>query len=122
MLGLTPFLLFDGECAEAMRFYQSCFGGDFTLTRLSETPMKAQFLPHNTPKLHMLFCEAVPLSSQQRIGVTPPVDHCEETLRQSTSPAMDIVNSCRYLTDCGTGRTPSSSSNCAKCHSEFMEN
>ena len=43
MLGLTPFLLFDGRCAEAMQFYQSCFGGEVTLTRLSETPMKAQF-------------------------------------------------------------------------------
>lgn len=40
---LTPFLLFDGNCAEAMEFYQSCFGGDLMLTRLGEAPMKAQF-------------------------------------------------------------------------------
>lgn len=45
MLALTPFLLFDGNCAEAMRFYHSCFGGDLTLIPLSETPMKAQFPP-----------------------------------------------------------------------------
>jgi len=43
MLRLTPFLLFEGNCAEAMQFYQSCFGGDLTLTRLGDTPMKAQF-------------------------------------------------------------------------------
>lgn len=43
MLNLTPFLLFDGKCAEAMQFYRSCFGGDLTLIRLSETPMAAQF-------------------------------------------------------------------------------
>lgn len=43
MLGLSPFLLFDGNCAEAMQFYQSCFGGDLILTSLGETPMKAQF-------------------------------------------------------------------------------
>lgn len=43
MLRLTPFLLFDGNCAEAMEFYQTCFGGTLTLTRLGDTPMKAQF-------------------------------------------------------------------------------
>jgi PhnB protein len=43
MLHLTPFLLFDGNCADAMLFYQSCFGGDLTMTPLGETPMKAHF-------------------------------------------------------------------------------
>lgn len=43
MLGLTPFLLFNDKCAEAMEFYQACFGGSLTLTRLGDTPMKAQF-------------------------------------------------------------------------------
>ena len=39
-LTLTPFLLFDGNCAEAMTFYQSCLKGDLTLTRVGDTPMK----------------------------------------------------------------------------------
>ena len=43
MLRLTPFLLFDGKCAEAMEFYHACFGGYLSLTPLSETPMKAQY-------------------------------------------------------------------------------
>jgi len=43
MLRLTPFLLFDGNCAEAMEFYSACFGGDLILTRLADTPMKSQF-------------------------------------------------------------------------------
>ena len=43
MLRVTPFLLFDGHCAEAMSFYQSCFGGELTLTRLGDTPMKAAY-------------------------------------------------------------------------------
>lgn len=41
MINLTPFLLFDGNCAEAMRFYQSCVGGELSLVRIGETPMKA---------------------------------------------------------------------------------
>jgi PhnB protein len=43
MLHTTPFLLFDGNCAEAMSFYQNCLGGQLTLTKLSDTPMKEQF-------------------------------------------------------------------------------
>jgi PhnB protein len=49
MINLTPFLLFDGNCAEAMTFYQSCLGGELTLTKVGDTPMKAQYPPekHN---------------------------------------------------------------------------
>lgn len=43
MLRSMPFLLFDGNCAEAMTFYHQCLGGDLTLTKLADTPMKAQF-------------------------------------------------------------------------------
>src|SRR5437763_8764230 len=43
MLQTTPFLLFDGNCAEAMTFYHQCLGGELTLTKLGDTPMKAQF-------------------------------------------------------------------------------
>ena len=41
-MNLTPFLLFDGNCAEAMTFYQACFGGDLTIVRLGDTPMGTQ--------------------------------------------------------------------------------
>jgi PhnB protein len=30
MLHTTPFLLFDGNCAEAMTFYHKCLGGELT--------------------------------------------------------------------------------------------
>ncbi len=43
MLQCTPFLLFDGNCAEAMTFYQSCLGGSLRLTKLADTPMKDHF-------------------------------------------------------------------------------
>ena len=45
MLRCTPFLLFDGNCAEAMSFYHGCLGGSLVLTKLGDTPMKAQFPP-----------------------------------------------------------------------------
>jgi PhnB protein len=40
MLQATPFLLFDGNCAEAMTFYHDCIGGELTLTKLGDTPMR----------------------------------------------------------------------------------
>src|SRR5690348_13433258 len=40
MAKATPFLLFDGNCKEAMSFYHDCLGGDLTLTKLGDTPMK----------------------------------------------------------------------------------
>ncbi len=43
MLRCMPFLLFDGNCAEAMTFYHKCLGGELTLTELGDTPMKDQF-------------------------------------------------------------------------------
>ena len=43
MLRATPFLLFDGNCAEAMTFYHKCLGGELTLTKLGDTPMKDMF-------------------------------------------------------------------------------
>lgn len=45
MLHCIPFLLFDGNCAEAMTFYHECLGGTLILTKLGDTPMKAQFPP-----------------------------------------------------------------------------
>lgn len=42
MLNLTPFSLFDGNCAEAMAFYKDCLGGELLLTKVKDTPMKDQ--------------------------------------------------------------------------------
>lgn len=36
-MNLSPFLLFDGNCAEAMGFYQACLGGELTLTTVGDT-------------------------------------------------------------------------------------
>lgn len=51
MLHCTPFLLFDGNCAEAMTFYQTCLGGDLTLIKLGDTPMKVQFPPEKHDRI-----------------------------------------------------------------------
>ena len=51
MLNVTPFLLFDGNCAKAMTFYLKCIGGELTLTKLGDTPMKEMFPPEKYERL-----------------------------------------------------------------------
>lgn len=51
MLTCTPFLLFDGNCAEAMTFYRECLGGDLTLTKLGDTPMKDMLPPEKHDRI-----------------------------------------------------------------------
>lgn len=41
-MDLSPFLLFEGYCREAMQFYQSCLGGELEVTLLRDTPMTDQ--------------------------------------------------------------------------------
>jgi PhnB protein len=40
MTTLTPYLLFNGSCHEAMEFYKTCFGGELTATKVKDSPAK----------------------------------------------------------------------------------
>ncbi len=51
MLKTTPFLLFDGNCAEAMSFYHKCLGGELSMTRLGDTPMKDMLPPEKRNRI-----------------------------------------------------------------------
>jgi PhnB protein len=48
---LSPFLLFEGNCAEAMQFYRSCVGGELEITLVRDTPMKDQAPEHLLDKV-----------------------------------------------------------------------
>lgn len=39
---VTPYLFFNGDCKEAMTFYQQCLGGTLAITTVGETPMADQ--------------------------------------------------------------------------------
>jgi len=51
LINLTPYLLFDGNCAEAMTFYRSCLGGELSLTKVKDSPMKDQVPPEHQDKI-----------------------------------------------------------------------
>jgi PhnB protein len=40
MTTLTPYLLLDGNCREAMEFYKVCFGGELSVTKVKDSPAK----------------------------------------------------------------------------------
>jgi PhnB protein len=42
MTGLHSYLMFDGTCAEAMRFYEKTLGGKLSLMTHADSPMKDQ--------------------------------------------------------------------------------
>jgi PhnB protein len=53
---LTSYLLFDGNCQQAMEFYKSCFGGELSLTKVEDTPAKDHMPPtqlHKTINAHL---------------------------------------------------------------------
>jgi len=57
-MNLSPFLLFEGNCAEAMTFYQSCLGGELTISRVCDTPMKAHMPPQQHHKVVLAHLKA----------------------------------------------------------------
>ena len=45
MARLVSYLTFDGNCAEAMTFYKTCFGGELELNKVGEGPMAGKMPP-----------------------------------------------------------------------------
>jgi PhnB protein len=48
---LTPYLLFNGTCQQAMEFYKSCFGGELAATKVKDSPAKDHFPPVQQDKI-----------------------------------------------------------------------
>ena len=42
MAQLSPYLTFDGNCRQAMDFYQTCLGGELYVMRVADSAMKDQ--------------------------------------------------------------------------------
>jgi PhnB protein len=61
MTTLTPYLLFDGTCHEAMKFYQSCLGGELTATQVKDSPAKDQMPAMQQEKILNAHLESGPL-------------------------------------------------------------
>ena len=42
-MNLTTYLLLNGNCKQAMEFYQTVFGGELSMTEVGNSPMKSYF-------------------------------------------------------------------------------
>jgi PhnB protein len=42
---INPYLLFDGNCRDAMNFYKGCFGGELSLMTIGESPVAKDMPP-----------------------------------------------------------------------------
>ena len=48
---LTPYLTFNGNCAEAMQFYQKTLGGKLDQMKIKDSPVKDQVPPGNDDRM-----------------------------------------------------------------------
>ena len=85
MVSLTPFLLFEGNCAEAMEFYQSCLGGELKITRVGEMPMTDQLPPEQRQKVAHAHLKSGPIEFS-----ATDWQHPTRTPRQGNTVAMYI--------------------------------
>jgi PhnB protein len=87
MLKCLPFLLFDGNCAEAMTFYHKCLGGELTLTKLGDSPMK-DMLP---PEKHERIINAHLKSGNLEISATDWMASPEYEPKQGDTVAIFVL-------------------------------
>jgi len=90
MISLTPFLIFEGNCAQAMAFYQSCLGGELTITKVADTPMKHQM----PPEQHQKIAHARLKSGALEFSATDWL-HPKRTPKQGNTVAM-YINGAKY--------------------------
>ena len=75
MAQLNPYLLFTGQCREAMTFYQSCLGGELSIMTYGDSPMGDQVSAENRNNvLHsMLVADGLTImASDQMPGTIVP--------------------------------------------------
>ena len=84
---LTPYLSFNGNCAEAMEFYKSCLGGELEINKVGDSPMKSEDPRKDNQVMHsMLKSGAIVLMASDWMidGQATPGDNVTLTLSGGT--------------------------------------
>jgi PhnB protein len=84
---LNPYLIFNGNCAEAFTFYEQCLGGKIaTMTKYSETPAAKQMPPDAQDKIiHALLV----VDGHDLMGADAPPEHYEKMAGSSVCLNVD---------------------------------
>ncbi len=70
MTQLNPYVTFNGNCREAMTFYQSCLGGELALQTVGDSPMKDQMPAemHNNVMHSLLKKDGIVIMASDMMG------------------------------------------------------
>ena len=101
----TVYLHFNGDCREAMTFYQACLGGDLVLQTVGESPMAEQMPAemHGNIMHSMLMGDGVMLLASDMIRESPVVGNTISLMLQfHNEEEIERVFSC--LSDGGIVR------------------
>jgi PhnB protein len=100
---IQPYLNFDGNCKEAMQFYQSLFGGELEIMSIAESPAKDQFPEelHNEILHSSLINGDMKLMASDMCGQGPLNQGNSITLSLDCSSKDEINNLYKQLSDGG---------------------
>lgn len=108
MMQINSYLTFNGNCREAMQFYQQCLGGELTLQTVGESPMADQLpAPMKDSILHAtLTKEALVLMGSDMVNETGLIKGNTVSLLLNCSSETEIKNIYRLLADGGEATHP----------------
>lgn len=102
MAQISPYIIFNGNCRQAMMFYQQCLGGELTLQTVAESPLKQKW-PESVQAniLHScLINESISILASDMVGADGLVRGNTISLALKCSSENEIKN---YFTNLSRG-------------------
>ena len=104
---LTPYLSFNGNCEEAMKFYQSCLGGDLDLQKVGDSPAAEHMPDKKDQVMHsMLKSGAIVLMASDMIMEGEAKPGANVTLTLSGGSLAELKEYFDKLSEGGKVRQP----------------
>lgn len=108
MAQLSPYIGFGGKAEDAMKFYQSIFGGDLQIQTIKDSPMAGQFKPEMQDKVlhsylgsNKIVIMASDMSSEEGFNVGNNISLCLQCESKE-----EIESLYAKLSDGGNARHP----------------
>src|SRR5690606_16998230 len=93
---INPYLNFDGNAEEAFRFYQSVFGGELFIQRMSDTPHGDSLSDHEKDyAMHV----AIPIGNGQHLMASDCLDSRGEVLNKGNNNYISVAPDSREEAD-----------------------
>ena len=104
---LTPYLSFNGNCEEAMKFYQSCLGGDLDVQKVGGSPAAEHMSGKEDQVMHsMLKSGAIVLMASDMIMEGEATPGTNVTLTLNGGSLTELKEMFEKLSEGGKVRQP----------------